>query len=265
MDTFTLSKELGLTPKRATSEKPLYYKGIHSNNKLVKCTLIALVSEKPMIVKVDVNGICCNIALDRLREIQPTKTALAKMNERPNKGKSLFKFPDSFTVVDLETTGLCSKTDLIIELAAIKIKDLKITNTFEELVNPQIKIPYEIQNLTNITDAMVVSADSIEKLLPSFLDFLGNDIIIGHNINFDINFIYDNCERLGFPAFTNNFVDTLKLSRKLYPNWERHRLCDMAQKLNITQTAYHRALADCETAFLCYKEMKNYYMSSLEK
>lgn len=173
------------------------------------------------------------------------------------KGKSLLLFPAQYCVIDIETTGLSTNFDEIIELAAIRISDGQIIDTFQSLVKPTYEIDEFIEQLTGITNSMLSSAPSIEDVLPNFLDFLGDDILVGHNINFDINFIYDyTFEQLNY-AFSNDFVDTLRLSRKLFPNLPHHRLQDLTAYLHIKNPqAAHRALSDCYSTFAVFKSLK---------
>src|SRR5699024_10886253 len=100
---------------------------------------------------------------------------------------------------------------------AIKVKNNKIVSKFNSLVKPQNEIDDYITELTGITNEMVKDAPTIEEILPDFMDYIGNDILIGHNVNFDINFIYDNLYRNKFNVLTNDFIDTMRISRKLLP------------------------------------------------
>ena len=109
-----------------------------------------------------------------------------------NKGESLIDFPSDYTIVDIETTGLSPQQCEIIEISALKIRNDKIKAKFSTLVKPEGLIGRFITKLTGITNLMVENAPKIDKVLPKFLEFAGNDCIIGHNVNFDINFIYDN-------------------------------------------------------------------------
>ena len=124
---------------------------------------------------------------------------------REFKGKSLIAFPESFTVIDLETTGLSPEWDLIIEVSAIKICNGKIIDRFSSLTNTSYGIQLDsfISELTGISQEMIDEAPVINSVLPKYIDFIGNDIVIGHNVNFDINFLYDkNMEHMGVP-FSN--------------------------------------------------------------
>ena len=103
---------------------------------------------------------------------------------------------------------------------------------------------------------MVKDAPTIEEILPDFMNYIGNDILIGHNVNFDINFIYDNLYRNKFDVLTNDFIDTMRISRKLLPELPHHRLIDLAKYFQIDSTNNHRSLKDCEITMNVYENLK---------
>lgn len=167
--------------------------------------------------------------------------------ERPEKGSSLLAFPKSFTVIDTETTGLDASFDAIIEVAAIKVRDGKEVARFETLVNPGFEINDFIVDLTGITNAELETAPAPADVLPDFLNFVQDDVIVGHNANFDVNFLYDALLECGYQPLRNDFVDTLRLARRIRPDLDHHRLSDLTKEYSIPQPVAHRALADCET------------------
>lgn len=169
--------------------------------------------------------------------------------KRDKKGKNLLQFPHDCTVIDVETTGLDFQYDSIIEMAALKIRDGKVIDQFSSLVNPGFAIDEFIEDLTGIKNEELEIAPSIKNVLSDFLSFVENDIVVGHNVNFDINFIYDSAYRNGFKPFSNDFVDTLRLSRKIRPDLNHHRLNDLAEEYKIESKTFHRALADCDTTW----------------
>ena len=164
--------------------------------------------------------------------------------ERNNKGKNLIDFPDEYIVFDIETTGLDSKFDEIIEIGAIKVKNGEVINTFNSLIKPQQEINEFITALTGITNEMVADAPNIEEVLPQFLNYICHDILIGHNVNFDINFVYDWSLFLGLSPLTNNFIDTMRIGRRLLPELGHHRLIDLAKNFKVDIEGNHRALKD---------------------
>lgn len=175
--------------------------------------------------------------------------------DRSGKGNSLLCKPDEYVVIDLETTGLSPEYDTIIELAALKVSGNAIIDTFSSLVRYEHELHIDdfITSLTGITQEMVDSAPMINTVLPSFLDFVGESIVVGHNVAFDINFIYDeSMARYGKP-FTNDYVDTMRISRRLRPELRHHRLKDVADFYSLDYSSAHRALADCDITFKCYE------------
>ena len=191
--------------------------------------------------------------------------------EKPkrNKGKSLLEFPNEYVVIDVETTGLNPSYDFIIELSAVKIKNNAIIDTFSTLVKPDEAL-YEdeysneyfvddfITELTGITDEMLENAPYISDVLEQFLSFVGDSIIVGHNVNFDINFIYDDVDRILDKDFSNDFCDLLRISRKIFPDFENHKLSTLAENFKIKIDRSHRAEDDCITTFKCFEFCRNY-------
>lgn len=176
--------------------------------------------------------------------------------ERILKGKSTIDLLSDYIVFDIETTGLDSSYDEVIEIGAIKVKNNKIVSKFNSLVKPKNEMDEYITELTGITNEMVKDAPTIEEILPDFMNYIGNDILIGHNVNFDINFIYDNLYRNKFDVLTNDFIDTMRISRKLLPELPHHRLIDLAKYFKIDSTNNHRSLKDCEITMNVYENLK---------
>ncbi len=156
------------------------------------------------------------------------------------KGQS---FDETFVVFDLETTGFSSVKDKIIEIGAVKVKNGKITDKFSTFVNPKIPIPFEITQLTSITDQMVLDAPDIESVLPEFLEFTGDAVLVAHNAGFDMGFLEQNCRYQDImPDFTS--VDTVAMARILLPTLSKHTLDTVAKALNISLENHHRAVDD---------------------
>lgn len=170
--------------------------------------------------------------------------------KNPLLGDSVIGFPADYTVLDLETTGLNPSTDLIIEFAAVKIRDNKIVDKFQSLCDPGFPIPPQIEAITGITSEMVRFSPNPRKVLPDFLDFVGEDIVIGHNILFDARFI-----AASNGEFKNTYIDTMKIFRKLHPNLLHHRLSDMVNFYNQENESAHRALSDCLATYGCFEAM----------
>ena len=164
---------------------------------------------------------------------------LKQLVERP-RGQ---KFSSNYVVFDIETTGFSPSKDRIIEIGAVKVTDGKITEKFSTFVNPQIPIPFEIEKLTGITDSMVLDAEDITAVLPKFLEFCSDAVLVAHNASFDVNFITKNAERMGI-AIEPTVLDTVTLARQLLPNLGRYKLDTVAKALGISLANHHRAVDD---------------------
>ena len=149
----------------------------------------------------------------------------------------------SFVVFDIETTGFSPVENRIIEIGAVKVENGKITDRFSEFVNPEVPIPFRIEQLTSISDAMVIKAETIEKILPRFLAFCEGAVLVAHNAAFDVSFIEENCDRLGF-AHDFTSVDTVALARVLLPGISKYKLDNVAKALNVSLGHHHRAVDD---------------------
>lgn len=161
----------------------------------------------------------------------------------------------NYCVVDIETTGLSPEQNQIIELSAIRVRDGKIVDRFSELVNPHCGLSASITALTGITDDMLRDARCIETVLPEFLAFIGNDVIIGHNVCFDLSFIDRAASEFGTHNFDCKYIDTLQISRRVHPELAHHRLSDMVDHYCINCETAHRALADCESTYNVYERL----------
>ena len=174
------------------------------------------------------------------------------------KGKSLLSFPGEYVAIDIETTGLDPEFDSIIELGAVRMVDGNETSRFSSLVNPECEIDSFITSLTGITNEMLSSAPVLPDILPAFLDFVGSSIVVGHNVHFDVNFIYDACEACELPRFANDSINTIRISRRLYPTLPNHKLSTVSNFLNIQNENEHRAASDALVTAMCLEEMRDY-------
>lgn len=174
---------------------------------------------------------------------------------RENKGYSLLALRKDYTALDLETTGLDPRMDGIIEIGAIRVRDGHEVERYHTMVNPERPIPWIVTDITGITDDMVKDAPKLDETLGEFLNWLGDDVLLGHNVNFDINFLYDHAEELHERPVSNDFIDTMRLARHLYPNEKHNRLTDLIARFDIAETQEHRALADVEQTIACYDYM----------
>lgn len=156
------------------------------------------------------------------------------------KGQSLL---DTYVVFDLETTGFSPLNNKIIEIGAVKVTGGKITERFSSFVNPEVPIPFKIEELTHIRDEMVLDAPKIEEILPEFMAFCEGAVMVAHNADFDMSFISKNCERQGISCeFT--VVDTVALARVLLPQLNNFKLHTVAKTLKVSLENHHRAVDD---------------------
>ena len=161
---------------------------------------------------------------------------------------------NEYIVLDIETTGLSFRTEKITEIGAVRVRDGEIVDTFECFVNPEVPIPQKIVEITHITDEMVKDAETIDKVMPKFLEFIGDLKLVAHNADFDIGFLKYNAENLGL-SMDNEYIDSLALSRQLYPDFKRHKLGIIAEKLGISVENAHRALDDVKTLVKVFIKM----------
>ena len=151
----------------------------------------------------------------------------------------------TFVVFDIETTGFSPVANRIIEIGAVKVDKGQVADRFSVFVNPEVPIPYEIEKLTGINDSMVMEAETIETILPQFLDFVGDAVLVAHNANFDVSFIKENAKRQQLPVdFT--YVDTVGIARMLLTGQAKYTLDAVAKTLKISLENHHRAVDDAE-------------------
>ena len=165
--------------------------------------------------------------------------------ERKFKGKSLFAFPFDYSVVDIETNGLISGVCEIIEVSALKFRNEVLQDSFSTLIKPTQKISRFITRLTGITDEIVENAPDITDVLQEFYGFIEKDILFGHNVHFDVNFLYVNLWLHNGLILDNSFVDTLRLARKALPQHQNHKQTTIAEYYGIETDGAHRTLRDC--------------------
>ncbi len=151
----------------------------------------------------------------------------------------------TFVVFDIETTGFSPVANRIIEIGAVKVDKGQVVDRFSVFVNPEVPIPFEIEKLTGINDSMVMEAETIETILPQFLDFVGDAVLVAHNANFDVSFIKENAKRQQLPVdFT--YVDTVGIARMLLTGQAKYTLDAVAKTLKISLENHHRAVDDAE-------------------
>lgn len=159
----------------------------------------------------------------------------------------------TYVVFDVETTGLSAVYDKVIELAAVKMKDGQVIDSFEEMINPGFALSDFTIELTHITNEMVRKGGTEEEIFKKFAAFSEGAILVGHNVTFDVGFLTAAYERLGMPELTATVIDTLELSRALHPENKNHKLDTLTKKYHIVLENHHRANADAEaTGYLMY-------------
>lgn len=181
---------------------------------------------------------------------------------RESKGRSIIAFPDTYCVIDVETTGRSPQWDHIIEVAALKISDGQEIGRFSSLIQPPSMpggtyVDDFIAALTGITDEMLESAPFAPDVLAEFASFVGDTPLVGHYVGFDINFLYDSFDRYLDRPFSNDYIDSLRIARKLHPEMSHHRLADLVDHFGVTHNEVHRAMGDVEATAECFARLKD--------
>ena len=177
----------------------------------------------------------------------------------PDKDPSVFYAKEQsidsvYCVLDLETTGISFRTEKITEVGIIKIKNGEVIDEFECFVNPEKPIPEEVVEVTHITDDMVKDAETIDKVIPKIIDFIGDSILVAHNADFDIGFLKHNFAEYGY-SLENTYIDTLRLAKVIFPEFKKYKLGIIASNLNIEVEVAHRALDDVKTLVAIFNIM----------
>lgn len=193
---------------------------------------------------------------------------------REYKGKSIIALPLDYIVIDTETTGLDYDYCHIIEVSAIKYANGERIDAYTSLMKPPAYYTYDeneneiieyvdgfITKLTGITNKMLENAPEPNIVIHELLSFIGDSILVAHNANFDINFIYDAAMEYCNIPLQNDFIDTLRIARKVFPDLKHHRLSDIICACHVNQTEEHRAEADSLAAADCYRYMRNLVLS----
>lgn len=160
----------------------------------------------------------------------------------------------TYVVFDVETTGLSPVYDTIIELAGVKMRQGEIIDTFESFSNPHQKLSDKIIEITSITDDMLVDAPEVGDVLKDFHEWVGDSVLVAHNATFDISFLNQGYEKIGYEKVSVPVIDTLELARFLLPELGNHRLNSLCKRFNVELTQHHRAVYDAEaTGYLFWK------------
>ncbi|MDE5778403.1 MAG: topoisomerase DNA-binding C4 zinc finger domain-containing protein [Lachnospiraceae bacterium] len=172
------------------------------------------------------------------------------------RGKLLRDYVANYTVFDLETTGIRPDYDSIIEISAVKVVNGNVTDTFSSLINPGRRIPYGATAVNGISDEMVANKPELDIVFPKFVEFIGKDVLVGHNIHsFDMKFIWRAAEELFGQTVSNDYIDTLPIARRCLPQLSHHKLVDISSYYRISTEGAHRALNDCMMNQQCFELM----------
>jgi len=167
------------------------------------------------------------------------------------------EFVNNYVVLDIETTGFDSYNDSIIEISAVKVVNKEIVEVFSHLILIDFPLSAFTTNLTGITNENIwTEGRPINEVLEKLIKFVGNDVIVGHCIRFDLGFINANLEKLFDLSITNISIDTCALAKKFYRNVLNHKLETLAKAVNTTYFPSHRALNDCLATYELYEGMR---------
>ena len=179
---------------------------------------------------------------------------------------------EEFVVFDIETTGLNSHTNKIIEIGAVKIKAGRIIDRYSQLINPGISIPYHITEITSITNEQVANQPKIDEVIGKFVDFIGDAVLVAHNAPFDMGFIKRDIKEYLNIDLENSVIDTLQMARDLFPDLKKYGLGDLNKSLGLALEKHHRAVDDSQATanmFIIflekYKEKGIEYLKDINK
>lgn len=225
-------------------------------NTMAKCEIIGYEEQYDSwcIAVIDFGKGAYFIHCDYLKDMQ---------NPDRNKGEKLDRVPNRFVLFDLETTGLNIYECEIIQISAIRVDNLEIIDTFDTFVKPQKGIPDEITKLTGITELDVAFAPEEDTALRQFLDFVGDDVVAGYNIQrYDTNIVYDHCKRLFDVEFNNDYVDFIYGFKQMLTDngvtLKKYKETSIAEYLGISTEGAHNGLNDCKICLEIYKRLLNF-------
>jgi len=164
--------------------------------------------------------------------------------------------PSNFVVLDVETTGLNPFEDRIIEIGAVRYRDNRQVGEFSQLIACPYLLPERIVELTGITDGMLAGEPQLEKVIVDFVQWLGGDTIVGHNVKFDASFLQSWYSQATGEEFDGNMICTMQMARFALPNLKRHNLDTVAAHFELGRDGYHRALGDAKLAAEVFQRLK---------
>lgn len=172
-------------------------------------------------------------------------------------GCNLYKLPTSYVAIDIETTGLDFDNCDIIEIGAVRVSEGDIVSSFDRLVHIEYELDPFIVDLTGITDEMLQSASSLDNVVKEFSEFIGDSVLLAHNASFDMNFLRTAYINMFGGSLSNDYVDTLRVARKAFPDMRHRRLLDLCRALDVSNEHEHRALSDSVAVAECYQHMRS--------
>lgn len=164
----------------------------------------------------------------------------------------------SYLAFDVETTGLSPESDEIIEIGALKVHDGKVCDRFITFVKPSEPVSERITEITGITNEMLQDAAPKEKVIPAFLDFCGDEVLIGHNLPFDYGFVRNQAKLFGL-SFEKQGIDTLKIARSVHKGRQSNSLEALCTRYSIVNSSAHRAYHDALATAKLYQTLAHYY------
>lgn len=182
------------------------------------------------------------------------------------KGQERPGFFDDYTMIDIETTGLSPYRDRITELGGVKVRSGQVVKTFSTLVKfpRNNRVPAFITRLNGITEEQILDQGiPAAQAIAKFRQFIGQDLIAGYNVNFDLNFVYDLGQKYGLPLLNNDYVDVLRLARVYYPHERHNRLLDCMKRAGIAEVEAHHGLADSLDTIKVYQDFQEHFTPEL--
>lgn len=191
------------------------------------------------------------------RRLGYSKAAKMRKARQMSKAKSKSRSaPDTYVVMDIETTGLSFMENEIIEIGAIIVKEREIVNEFHAMINPKVKVPASITALTGITDQEIENdGRTLKEVLQEFLEFVGDFPVIAHNADFEYGFLRSACEKCKFPLFSNQWIDTLQIARRLVYDVNNYKLETLLEYFGLQMNGLHRSMQDCLSTKQVYEKL----------
>jgi len=185
-----------------------------------------------------------------------SKAAKMRTAKRMSRKKNTRQIWEDYVVIDVETTGLSAGRDEIIEIGAVKIREQKVEATFQALVKTEGEIPKQVSHLTGLTKEMLIAEGrQLAEVLPEFLSFVGDLLVVAHNGDFDYAFLRSACEEYGLPLLSNRRIDTLSMAKRYVEQVPNYKLETLLDYFGVPATKLHRSLDDCFATVQLYQKL----------